>query len=123
MSRAPPANSLFVFIVVILLLGHLILWQVFGACSKNKYYFLLLLVFVFAYLKFWGEVGARGYCIDGTVTNVIELVLYSIKGTDMMISKLSPSQFGYEASQTRWNEEQSARIQRLQRCLGFVLLS
>ena len=77
MSRAPPANSLFVFAVVILLLGHLILWQVFGECSKNKYYFLLVLVFVFAYLKFWGEVGARGYCIDGTVTNVIELVLYS----------------------------------------------
>ena len=120
MSRAPPANSLFVFIVVILLLGHLILWQVFGACSKNKYHFLLLLVFA---LKFRGEIGARGYCIDGTVTNVIELVLYSIKGTDMMISKLSPPQFGYEASQTRWNEEQSARIQRLQRCLGFVLLS
>ena len=90
MTRAPAANSLFVVAVIILLLGHLILWQVFGACSKNKYYFLLLLVFVFAYLKFWGEVGVRGYCIDGTVTNFIELVLYSIKGTDMMISKSIP---------------------------------
>ena len=61
MSRAPPANSLFVFAVVILLLGHLILWQVFGACSKNKYHFLLVLVFVFAYLKFLDVVSARGF--------------------------------------------------------------
>ena len=49
MTRAPAANSLFVVAVVILLLGHLILWQVYGECSKNKYYVLLSLVFVFGY--------------------------------------------------------------------------